>query len=33
MGKHSELLEIKGNYYNLWCMQNSDEELEQLEKS
>lgn len=27
MGKHSELLEMKGNYYNLWCMQNSDEEL------
>jgi len=29
MGKHSELLELKGNYYQLWCMQNSDEELDE----
>ena len=32
MGKHSELLEMKGHYYELWCMQNSEEELEQLKK-
>lgn len=29
MGKHSDLLDMRGNYYNLWCMQNSEEELKQ----
>jgi len=33
MGKHSELLEMKGHYYKLWCMQGSEEELEELKKS
>ncbi|KAL7540275.1 hypothetical protein ACHAWF_006635, partial [Thalassiosira exigua] len=32
LGKHTELLELKGNYYELWCMQNSEEELEQLKQ-
>ena len=32
MGKHSDLLELKGNYYELWCMQNSEEELDQMKK-
>lgn len=26
MGKHSDLLELKGNYHQLWCMQGSEEE-------
>jgi ABC-type multidrug transport system fused ATPase/permease subunit len=26
IGKHSELLALKGHYYNLWIMQGSDEE-------
>jgi len=30
IGKHSDLLAMKGNYYQLWCMQVSEEELEQL---
>lgn len=32
MGKHSELLALKGNYYNLWIMQGSEEELEEKKK-
>ncbi|KAL7533771.1 hypothetical protein ACHAXR_008989 [Thalassiosira sp. AJA248-18] len=28
MGKHSDLLEMKGNYYQLWCMQGSEDESE-----
>ena len=32
MGKHSELLAFKGNYYNLWIMQGSEEELEEKKK-
>jgi len=30
IGNHSDLLKMKGNYYELWCMQGSEEELEQL---
>lgn len=30
IGNHSELLELKGNYYDLWVLQNTEEELEQL---
>mmetsp|Transcript_15434 Transcript_15434/g.32636 ORF Transcript_15434/g.32636 Transcript_15434/m.32636 type:complete len:1373 (-) Transcript_15434:205-4323(-) len=33
IGTHSDLLEMKGNYYELWCMQGSEEELEQLKTS
>ena len=29
MGKHSELLALKGHYYKLWIMQGSEEELEE----
>lgn len=32
MGKHSDLLEMKGNYHQLWCMQNSEEEMQQSKK-
>jgi len=32
IGKHSELLALKGNYYNLWIMQGSEEELEEKKK-
>mmetsp|Transcript_6782 Transcript_6782/g.11064 ORF Transcript_6782/g.11064 Transcript_6782/m.11064 type:complete len:1348 (+) Transcript_6782:228-4271(+) len=33
MGKHSELLALKGHYYNLWIMQGSEEELEEKKKT
>jgi ABC-type multidrug transport system fused ATPase/permease subunit len=32
IGKHSELLALKGHYYNLWIMQGSEEELEEKKK-
>ena len=32
MGNHSELLALKGHYYNLWIMQGSEEELEEKKK-
>ena len=32
MGTHDELLALKSNYYELWQMQNSEEELEEMKK-
>jgi len=26
IGTHDELLQLKGNYYDMWCMQTSEEE-------
>ena len=32
MGTHSELLDLKGHYYNLWIMQGSEEEIHERKK-
>jgi len=32
MGTHSELLDLKGHYYNLWIMQGSEEETQERKK-
>ena len=32
MGTHSELLDLKGHYYNLWIMQGSEEETHDHER-
>merc|ERR1712037_290307 len=29
-GTHQELLDLKGNYYDLWCLQGGEEEENQL---
>jgi len=32
MGTHDELIALKSNYYELWQMQNSEEELKEMKK-
>jgi len=29
-GSHDELLQLKGGYYNLWCLQGSSDEQERI---